>query len=196
MGICFVAITATDEMIERLHGEPPLFWRLYAPEEPAFYWDAIGAGKKPGFLSRLFGAKEIPIPDPLPAFEYEEGARKEVDLDKSWDGINFCLKALCPGGPNLFEDGKAVGEVDVGYGPAMTFSAADTKTVAESYLGIAATELLSVLQASAMGDVYPKAVWERSDQDTQDYLTENFTALQAFLEFAVAKKLGTVVVYA
>ena len=196
MGIVCVAFTATDATIERVHADPPLVWLLYAPDEPEFYLDEIGAGRKPGFLARLFGAKETPVPDALPRFDHPDGARLEVDLDKSWDGINFCMKRLRGvDAPNVFEDGRPVGNVEVGYGPAMTFDAVATRALCDEFSAVDAAAVVGALDPAAMSDVYPGALWERDDDDTRSYVKENFKAMRAFLEQAAGQGLGIVVVY-
>lgn len=196
MGICTVAFTASDEKILRVRQEPALIWRLFEPDSVELYLEEIGVGKKPNLLARLFGAKEKPIPDPIPSFTFEPGERNEVDLDKSWDGINFCLKRLLGDkGLNLFEDGEPFGKVEVGYGPAMGFGSEEVKRIADRYGEISAEQLVGAFRPADMRGVYPKGLWEQDDEDTREYLVENFIDLKAFLNEAASNSRGLVVVY-
>lgn len=196
MGVCFVSVTAADEMIKAVHQNPPLIWRLYAPDDEELYLSEIGANKKPNIVGRLLGKKELPKPDPLPIFEYKDGERFEVDLDKSWDGINFCLKKLVTEETiNIFEGGSPVGRVEVGYGPAMTFESHQVKSIQAAYEAIRPSELVRMLNPSEMTKVYPKAIWNSDDEETQEYVTENFEQLKKYLNRASSLGLGIVVFY-
>lgn len=196
MGVCFVSFSATDGMIEAVHRNPPLIWRLYSPEDVDFYLSEIGADKKPSLLAKLFGKKEVAKPDPLPSFEYIDGERFDVDLDKSWDGINFCLKkVMAKGVPNIFVDGSQVGNIEVGYGPASTFNSSQVKSMYEAYKGISVNELVRMLNPSEMAGVYPKAIWHREDEETKEYVSENYEGLKGYLDRASGLGLGIVVVY-
>lgn len=196
MGVCFVSVSATDEMIARVHSDPPLIWRLYEPDEEELYLSEIGAGKRPGLLARLLGAKESPIPQPLPSFEYTDDSRLEVDLDKSWDGLNYCLKQILGSDAlNLFEDGRKIDTVEVGYGPAMTFTGSETKRIYEAYKTISTQELVSRLNPADMKKVYLAQVWKRNEDEAKEYAKNNYEALQSYLEAVAKKSMGIVVVY-
>ena len=130
MGICFVSITASDDVLDEVYQDPPLIWRLYEPEETELYYSEIGANREPGFLARLLGKRPVAVHDPIPRFSFGGGQRLEIDLDKSWDGINFCLKNILPDDvPNIFEAGREIGNVDVGYGPALGFNSLRVRTM-------------------------------------------------------------------
>lgn len=196
MGICFVSITATDSMIEKVHETPALIWRLYAPGETEFYLSEIGADKKPSLLSRLFGKKTVTVPNPIPSFEYKQSERFDVDLDKSWDGINFCLKKILEkDAPNIFEGGEQVGNVEVGYGPATTFSSSQVHIMSALYSKISGKRLCEHNRPKEMGKVYPKTVWQNNDVKSQSYLIDNFKELQMFLKRASELHLGIVIIY-
>jgi len=196
MGICCVLISTSDDTIERLHAEPALIWRWYLPDEPDPYLAEIGAGRKPGMLARLFGAVETPVPDPLPVLPGAGDGRLEVDLDKSWDGINFCLKRIAADrSKSLFDDGAAIGNVEVGYGPASSFSANDVANLAAAIAPVDSERLLAAFEPTAMRNTYPEALWERDDEDTREYLTEHFAALQSFLYATAEQGFGLIVIY-
>jgi hypothetical protein len=196
MGICCVSVTATDAMIARVHQEPPLIWRLYEPQSPEYYLDAIGANTPLSWFDKLLGRKPVVLPDPLPDFHYQEGQRFEVDLDKSWDGINFCLQRILPKGSlNIFEDGELVGDVDVGYDPAMTVTSRQVIDLNATYKNITPDQLLQVFNPGAMKKVYPKRMWQDDSEENKEYLIDYFLELQDYIARAAAMELGIVVVY-
>ena len=196
MGVVFVAFTLEDQKIDLLHEDPPLIWRIYEPEDTELYLSEIGAGKKPGFIARLFGEKEVAIPDPIPSFEYSEKERMEIDLDKSWDGISFCLKRILgDASPNIFNDGQNVGHVEVGYSPAMTFKSDQVKDLSKSLEGVTAEDILDQYKPDEMRSVYPKNLWKRDNNETREYLTENFSQLKRFLAEASNHHMGLCIVY-
>ena len=196
MGIIFVSVTTPDEVIQELHNNPPLIWRWYAPEEDEFYLQEIGAIKKPNFISRILGAKEVPIPETLPSFEQYENQKNEIDLDKSWDGINFCLKKNVPAGTkNIFEDGNQIGKIEVGYGPATSFTSSEIREIHQIYSAVTNESLLNAYDPKAMGHVYPKAIWQEESSENREYIEENFKTLCNQLKTACDNNLGIVVVY-
>ncbi len=113
-------------------GDPPLVWRVVSPEDVDFYFKETGQTKPPGFFERILGVKRQ-WPLKVPSFEFTGNELVEVDLDKSRDGINFCIKRIArsAGCPNLFADGKEAGKVEVGYGPAMCFMTHDVVKIEE-----------------------------------------------------------------
>jgi hypothetical protein len=195
MGICLAAQTLQDEKIATLHSQPPLVWRIVAPDDEEAYLMEIGEDKPPGFLARLFGSKRQ-WPPTVPSFDFGDAELHELDMDKSWDGVKFCLKPLLAGkAPDFFEDGRTIGHVEVGYGPAMSFTSDQVATMATAYGVITEKELLAQFMPSKMGDVYLDGLWQRDDNDAREYLTENFKALQEFLETAARHRLGVLVYY-
>ena len=118
-------------------------------------------------------------------------------MDKSWDGVNFCLKNIvrpdvCP---NLFEDGRPVGKVEIGYGSAMCFTSDTVAKIAQAYGAISDADLLAQYVLAQMKDVYPESLWQREDDDGREYLTENFMALKKFLNLAETHQLGILIQY-
>ncbi|MES2535969.1 MAG: DUF1877 family protein [Pseudomonadota bacterium] len=196
MGICMYAQTLSDDKIDIIMADPPQVWLIIEPDDTARYLREIGQAKPPGIFSRLLGNKKE-WPPRIPAFSFSENERHELDLDKSWDGVNFCLKQLIPAGAckNFFEDGKPVGKVEVGYGPAMCLSSGEVTAIAAKYGALSGAELLAQFIPSRMKDVYPEALWAKDNDDCRDYLTENFQDLKVFLENAAAHKLGVIVQY-
>ena len=194
MGICMYAKAVKDEKISAILANPPLVWRLLAPEDDAAYLEAIGQNDPPGFLARLFGDKRKWPPD-IPKFNFSDEECRDLDLDKSWDGINFCLKSILnpEDGLNLFEDGKNVGTVEVGYAPAKCFTSDDISRITDRYSLIAESDLRSRFAPDEMSEVYPTGFWTRDDDECWEYLRDSFAALQEFLGHAKLHGLGIVI---
>jgi hypothetical protein len=196
MGVCLVAQTLDDTKIQAIIANPPLVWRIVAPEDPLCYLKEIGQAQAPGFFSRLFG-KQRAYPAEIPEFIFGAAENKVLDMDKSWDGVNFCLNRLIPKDecPNFFEAGRKIGKVEIGYGPAQCFMSGEVSKIATQYGQIADTELLAAYQSSHMGKTYPHGFWTRDTADCRDYLKEHFAALKAFLSDAQAHQLGILIQY-
>jgi len=182
MGICMTVRALSDDKIRAILEEPPLVWRIVAPENPELYLEESGQAGRPGFLARLLGAQRK-RPPRVPDFVFSEAEAHEVDLDKSWDGLNFCIGRLVGRGdcPNLFEDGAEVGDVEIGYGAAMCFGSAEVARIAERYAAISEADLLAEYAPAEMEGVYPGALWVRGDEECRAYLADSFAALKEFL---------------
>ncbi len=195
MGICCGAQAVSDNVIDQLLANPPLIWRLLAPDDADTYWQATGQNQKPGLLAKLFGAKpatEKPsLPPPLPS---PDPAVPDMDLDKSWDGINFCLKKIVGDKvPNFFEGGTPVGKIDLGYGPALAWHSRDLAVFANALALVTAEDILAQFDPVAMKQVYLGDAWARNTDDMKEYLTENFLSLKNFLQTCGARGLGCLV---
>ena len=181
MGIVCTLVSISDENIHRLHNDPALIWRFLNPDDPELYLSEIGAGYRPGFIARFFGKKEIPVPESVPDLSVKPDEREEVDLDKSWNGIGFCLKNLAARGvPDIFESGREVGRVEIGYGPALTLDSSRVNKIANAIEPVSEAEILSVFKPDLMGKVYPSGMWSSEEDWHSEYLIENFTSLREF----------------
>ena len=189
------AVSLDDEKISRLLADPPLVWRIVEPDDPAWYLKEIGRAPSTGFFARLFGGQAEATP--IPQFAFGPNELRDVDLDKSWDGLNFCLKQLVPslGCKNLFEDGLPVGGVEIGYGPALSLSSDQVAHIARCYRGLSGEDLLAKFAPSKMSDVYPRQLWVRDDEFCRSYIVDNFNALNAFVQQTAENKLGMLVLY-
>lgn len=196
MGIAMTARALSDEKIRAIMDDPPLVWRIVEPDNPQAYLRASGHARPQGWPSRLFRRRQPMLPV-VPDFAFSEAESAEVDLDKSWDGVNFCLKQLIPPGAcaNLFEDGKPVGDIEIFNGPALCLGSDEVAAIARHYAAISAADLLARYAQSDMGDVYLSGVWLNQDEDSRAYLADNFLALQAFVLSAARNRLGILVCY-
>ena len=191
-------ITLSDRNIARVLEEPPLIWRVVSPNSPEFYLQEIGAAKASGFFSKLFGASS-PVQD-LPTLDYVAGEGARADLDKTWHGIHYLLSGSAYEGVEplnfLMIGGRYVGDLDVGYGPARVFGAAEVSGIAEALNKVGEEDLRRRFDPPDMSrnDVYP-AIWE-DDPDLDEALEailEHFRVLKSFLNETEAKELGLVI---
>lgn len=197
--MCFSFTTLADSNIDRVMENPPLIWRVIARDEPEFYLEAIGANKKPGFLSRVFGITAPPKEDfEIPGLDFTEGEGVEGDLDKSWHGIHYLLtKSAWGGDPPLnfiIAGGQEVGQIDVGYGTARVFRASEVQEIASALEDLDNAELERRYDPEDMSrkDIYPE-IWERDSKDSLEYCLDNFNNLKTFIKAASENRLGLVV---
>lgn len=194
MGMVLGLVTLADGNIERILRDPPLVWRVIAPDDPEPYRQA----RKSGVLGRLFGrgraadgtADEITLGD---------GEGIETDLDKAWHGIHFLLTGSAYGGDHPYNfiatGGREVGDVEVGYGPARVLTAAQTREVHEALSAISDESLRQRFNPDEMmaQNIYPE-IWDRDDEedDALGYLMEYVEILRGFLAQAVEERVGVV----
>ena len=131
----------------------------------------------------------------MPSVDGATENRLECDIDKSWDGINFCMKAIGGAAPNLFEDGTSVGRIELGYGPGIAFRAQELAAIAADYAKVDRARLLEAYAPEKMTRVYPKGMWSDDRDDNVEYLTACFDDLREFLQKAATRSLGAIVVY-
>lgn len=191
--------TLTEANIARVLADPPLIWQLIAPDDPEMYTLARSEGAgRPGLLGRLFG-RGAAAPEPAPL---DLGPNEGVhgDLDKAWHGLHYLFtQTAFEGSPPLnflLAGGREIGTVDVGYGPARVFSAAETGTIHAALSAQSDEALAGRFAPSAMmkADIYP-AIWNRPPEqdDTLGYLMENLETLRAIVAKAAADGTGLVI---
>lgn len=123
-----------------------------------------------------------------------------IDLDKAWHGLHFlfCGDAWSGSPPLdfLVSGGEQVGDIDVGYGPARSFSSAEVIRIHEALAALTGDELRRRFDPAAMtaADIYP-SIWDRdpADDDTLGYLLEYFEILRRYLQQAVEERQGLIV---
>lgn len=200
MGICCVLKSLSDINASRILADPPLIWRLIAPDDSEIYLECVGANKKPGFFSRLFGARSALIPEELPNFSFCKGENLELDLDKAWHGIHFCLNKSADDGEFPFDflvrGGKEVGKIEVGYGPARIFTDKEVKKIWEAISHISTESLRKNYQPDQMEslEIYP-GIWARDGEEAFSYLEENFNNLKKFLNQCVINNFGLAIYF-
>ncbi|WP_156901966.1 hypothetical protein [Azohydromonas australica] len=70
-------------------------------ENPEAYRKALDVANRKHFLKRLWG-KSYPTVEPS-TLGFSEHELRILDLDKSWDGLNFTFRTLWPEAPRFFE---------------------------------------------------------------------------------------------
>ena len=130
MGMALALHTVSENNISKVLADPPLVWRIIAPDDSEIYQHAR-AEKQPGLLARLLGAKPVELSDDVPDLPKTDGEGIETDLDKAWHGIHYLLTGTAWAGAEPLNfivcGGTEVGDIDVGYGPARVFSSNDVK---------------------------------------------------------------------
>jgi Domain of unknown function (DUF1877) len=199
MGMVLGLTMLGDENIERVLSDPPLIWRVLAPDDPDLYEASRREQSTPSLLRRLFGARSAPA---SAAAELILGEPEGIstDLDKAWHGIHYLLTGSASEGDAplsfLVSGGRTVGAIHVGYCPARVFTAAETRTILEAIRGIGDKDLRSRFDSGDMTakKIYPE-IWSRGspDEETIGYLLEHLAIMRGFLEQAVEAELGIVV---
>ena len=180
----------------KLHQSPGLITTLLYPDMPA------PAPTRPGLLGRLFGSKETPEPAkhtaPAPIASLPEG--DHMDLDKSWHGLHFLFTGSDWEGdfPQGFivTGGEPVGDEDVGYGPARSFTPDEVEKIAAFLETQNEDELRKRLDPEKMTEleIYP-GIWAQvTDMGEEwEYLAENFRSMKQFVREAAAKRMALLV---
>jgi hypothetical protein len=200
MVTCLTA--ASDAAIAAVLRDPPLVFKLIAPEEPELYEAARAqGGSAQSWWSRLFGKPAQPNPGPE-AFPGETDivSGEAIDLDKAWHGIHYLLTGTAGEGEEplnfLVAGGTPVGDVDVGYGPARAFNATETARIASAMSAIDEATMRARFDGAEMTrlEIYPE-IWDRpgDEEDVAGYCIENFDTLKAFIADTAARSAGMVV---
>jgi hypothetical protein len=178
-----------DANLARVVADPPLLWKVIAPDEPEAYERARRESSKGGFLAKLFGRRQ-PAEEPEP-FEMGETEGITTDLDKAWHGIDYLLGERLP---FLVDGGRSVTGVEPGYGPPRVFTADETRAIRDELSRVSDDELRARFDPEAMdaAEIYPN-IWVRDGDEGLAYLLENVQTLRGFLDQAVDEGLGIIV---
>lgn len=187
MGMLLVLNTVGEDNLRKMLETPALVWQVVLPDDPSML---EVEQPQPGFFAKLLGAKAVP-PISLERLEFAEEEFRETDIDKAWHGIHFLLTGTAwEGEPPynfLIEGGEAVGDEDVGYGPARAFNASQTRTIADALDVLTRNELATRFNAERMRslEIYPD-IWDRDpkDDDTLGYCLDFYDELKAFVRRA------------
>jgi hypothetical protein len=131
------------------------------------------------------------------AYESEEGDKKLIDIDKSWDGIIFLLtgqnftNADHPLLQVLFSGQIIDAEQDLGYGPAQYLTPEQVADLNNQISKITVEELRQKYDSEKMTEleVYP-TVW--GDEESFEYLSDNFLQVQQL--YSDATKNGEAII--
>lgn len=193
-----------DRNIERVVADPPLVWRVLAPEDPEAYERARRPTVKKTFWGIFFGRKRTPEAA-APAvetssFSLEKGEGESTDLDKAWHGIHYLLTGTEWEGDAPFNfllcGGRQVGDIDVGYGPSRAMTSDETRAAYDALSALSDEQLRARFKPTDMQSkaIYPE-IWDRdpADDDTLEYLISYVEALRKFLATATQRNMGMVI---
>ena len=200
MSMILGLVALSDANIARVLQDPPLVWRVVAPDEPEAYENARTEGVKPTLLSKLFRRAQPSTNVPELKMSGAEGLT--TDLDKAWHGIHYFLTGTAWEGEHprnfLVSGGTEVGDIEVGYGPARVLTAAQTREALDAVNELSDEDLEARFDPQDMlaKEIYP-AIWDRdpAEDDTLNYLMEYFQILRGYLSQTVDEGLGIVVYF-
>ena len=188
-----------NETLLQLRQSPELITALLYPDMPA------PAPAKAGLLGRLFGGKKAPEAarpkSAMPLAPLPEG--DQMDLDKAWHGLHFLFTGSDWEGdfPQGFivTCGEPVGEVDMGYGPARSYTPDEVEKIARFLEAQNEDELRKRLDPEKMKEleIYP-SIWDRitnpeEKNEEWDYLADSFRSMKQFVQEAAAKRMALLV---
>lgn len=197
MGMCLALHSVSDENIKRILERPELIWRLIASDDPEIYEETVKEKNKVSFLAKLLGKKSEPVSD-VPNLNFVEGENVDDDLDKSWQGIHYCMNKTAyeaePPMDFITVGGQIAGDIDVGYGPARLFSSETVKAIHSRLSNISEKEVSANYDPEEMDklDIYPN-IWSRDGDEGLEYITEYFVNLKNFVANCEKNKLGMAV---
>lgn len=180
----------SDENIEKVSHDPPLIWKVIAPDDPEVYEKARRESMRRSWVDRIFS----PPMTVETLAEQPEGP--STDLDEAWHGIHYLLSRRSENSP-LPLSFLVQGGVQVGNVPARVFTARETAAIHEAVSALPDAELARRFDAADMleKEIYPK-IWARTqnDDDPLAYLMQYLGILRAFLSATVRIGFGMVVI--
>lgn len=201
MSMVLVLTSISDRNIARVFANPPLIWRLLAPDDMEAYQREAKKHNSRGFFSWLFGKPDAQRTLNIPNLDLEEGEGNYQDLDKSWHGIHYLLtKTAWEGDPPLnflLNGGQEVTNIEVGYGPARIFTSDAVHKINDAISHVNLGDLKSRFDPKDMvaKEIYPEIIWDRdpSVDDTLRYCLEYFEELKRFIADCSRKNFGFVI---
>jgi hypothetical protein len=193
MGMCLGLCSINATSLQKVLADPPLIWRVIAPDDPEAY---EMARPKRGLLGRMFGGKAPPAQDLVLGKDEVQG----TDLDKAWHGIHYLLTGTAHEGEGpiswLLTGGEDVGDVDVGYGPARALSPAEVREFQQALAAVTPEDLRARFNPVEMRtlNIYPD-IWDRdpAEDDSLGYCLDYFKVLRSFVDETVSRKQALVI---
>ena len=124
-----------------------------------------------------------------------------VDVDKTWHALHFLLTGTAWEGEAplnfIAVGGEAIGDEDVGYGPARALRSREVATLATALTTITPRTLIERYDGPEMDrlEIYPEG-WSRYDPvsgDDFDYYVGAYEALVALVQNGAASKRGMLI---
>ena len=181
------------QQLESLHQNPASIMQLLYPDD-------VEASVTPpsSFFGRLFGSKAKPAKSVASVENLGEGDK--VDLDKAWHSLHFLFTGQAWEGEFpygfLVSCGKPVGEEDVGYGPARSFTPEEVMNIAAFLEAQDEAKLRSSVNPAAMRDaeIYCGAGDDDTLADEEwEYLAGAFQNARQFVRETAARKMAMLV---
>ncbi|WP_366515668.1 YfbM family protein [Solimonas marina] len=196
--MCLVLQTLSDANISKVLQDPPLIWKVVAPDDSGAY-ERARKGEALGFLGRLLGkanTKKAPILE----LSLDEGEVAETDLDKAWHGIHFLLTQTAWEGEAplnfLLAGGAEAGDIDLGHGTGRALLSNEVAAIASALEAINESTLRERFSPDQMMrlEIYPE-IWDRplDEDDSLAYCLEYFEVLRSFVSDAALRNVGIII---
>lgn len=193
MGICLIAYSLSASHLDAVLAEPALIWRVLEAEDDSSYLEQLAADNRTSLLQRLLGRAKPPrAPSTLSLADPE---RRELDVDKSWDGLRHCVALCAPDAANFFEGDGKIGDFEVGYGPALYVGPDTVARCAAALASLDEGTLLKAFRTADFKGVYLEALWKRQDEEAESYLLENYRDFGQFIQHCAAHRQAAILQY-
>jgi hypothetical protein len=162
----------SDAHVHAVQADPPLVWEVLGTRHPALR--ALGQSSS--------------------GLDLAQDEVEEASLDKAWHGIHYLLTGSAWEGELplgfICQGGSAVGDIDLGYGPARAFSAADVKEIDAALAEIDADKLAERFDPDEMEalDIYP-SIWNEGEEALAFCVTE-YAILKDFIARTAQRGFG------
>ncbi|MFC6980387.1 YfbM family protein [Microbulbifer taiwanensis] len=116
-------------------------------------------------------------------------------MDKSWQGIHFCLNGTAYDAESPMDfitvGGVVAGDIEVGYGPARLFKSEIVNAIHAHLSEISEAGISANYNPQKMDklDIYPN-IWERDGDEGLEYITAYFSNLKNFVANCAKNNLG------
>ncbi|WP_395747194.1 YfbM family protein [Prosthecobacter sp.] len=183
-----------DDVRVLLHEEPERIYELLYPD-----WGKM-TEEKPGFFARLFGRKNAEDTKAEKIAIKLIAEEDTLDIDKTWHALHFLFTGFAweggfPAG-FLVSCGEPVGDADMGYGPARSFTAAEVKQIAGFLANLDRAALRGRFKPALMEkmEIYP-SIWGDGAhlEDEWAYFAEGLNNTIEFVTEAAGKNLSLLV---
>ena len=146
----------------------------------------------PAGMLELFRKKSSLFESYLDSEDIDKNGHR-LDLDKSWDALNYLLtghtldtieEAEPPLSDIIFSGQILDEDQDMGYGPAQYLEPEQVKEIHSALTGISVSDIREKYDAGGMNEknVYP-AAWKDNEED-KNFILDSFEDLKAFYEDA------------
>lgn len=189
MGMILQLMRVTEGDVKTLRANPAAIEAFLETGMPAVDYDPEYA-KALEDLKRQMGGSSAPSLH----VSFDHYAFDDVfDCDKMWSGLYYLLTGSAYEGEppaNWLLNSPPVGE-DLGYGPAMVISAANTKILSDYLNGLDRKAVLNRFDGAEMLglNLYPN-IWDEDEDELKKELGHAFDKLRAYCGKCAAHELG------